>query len=81
MSQGGKRKGAGRPKGSKKTSSAVLAVRLTIAERRKAEKIGGGNASEGVRRALKEYGEFEKRADLFPGVGGPVTPTSNPVTR
>ena len=49
----------GRPVGSTKPAaerrSHNLPVRLTAAERAKAERIGGGNASRGLRLALTAY--------------------------
>lgn len=58
MTRGGKRKGAGRPVGSTKLKDKLsenLLVRVTPSQRVKAERIGGGNASEGVRVALDAY--------------------------
>lgn len=56
MTSGGKRKGAGRPVGSTRSErTELLAVRLTASERAKAEKIGEGNASEGLRAALYAF--------------------------
>lgn len=54
MTAGGKRPGAGRPKGTTKSTARgeMLAVRLTAEQRAIAERIGMGNASEGIRRAL-----------------------------
>lgn len=51
---GGAREGAGRPAGSVRPHrTELVAVRLTPEERRIAEEIGGGVASEGIRVALK----------------------------
>jgi hypothetical protein len=56
MTRGGPRKGAGRPAGSTKTErTEKLMVRLTPKERAKAEAIGQGNASEGLRIALAAF--------------------------
>lgn len=56
MTRGGKRTGAGRPVGSTASKrKELLAVRLTSTQRLKAEKIGGGNASEGLRKALDDF--------------------------
>jgi hypothetical protein len=57
MSKGGKRKGAGRPIGSSigEQKTVLVAFRCTPAEKAKAEKIGNGNASKGLRRVLEEY--------------------------
>lgn len=55
---GGARRGAGRPVGTKKPENErreTLPVRLTAAERAKAERIGNGVAARGVRRALSTY--------------------------
>ncbi len=64
MNHGGKRPGAGRPKGHRKSAEerkdAVLAIRINERERRKAWRIGNGNASKGLRIALEEYKEEEK---------------------
>jgi hypothetical protein len=55
--KGGKREGAGRPAGSSigeaKTESVTF--RLTPAEKALAEKLGNGNASKGLRRALEAF--------------------------
>ncbi len=54
--RGGPREGAGRPrmeKGKQTRRNIMLSDRL-IAE---AQKIGDGNISEGIRRALKAFGE------------------------
>lgn len=55
--KGGKRKGAGRPKGASigETKTETVAFRCTLEEKEKAEKIGKGNASQGIRRALATY--------------------------
>ena len=55
--KGGKRKGAGRPQGSSigEPKTVTVAFRCTQAEKGKAEKIGNGNASKGLRRALEVY--------------------------
>jgi len=54
--RGGTRKGAGRPAGSTTTErTEKLMVRLTPEERAKAEDIGKGNASEGLRIALAAF--------------------------
>lgn len=55
--RGGARPGAGRPTGTTKPNrrASALAVRLSDAERAKAERIGDGNASRGVRIALDEF--------------------------
>ena len=57
MTQGGKRNGAGRPSGSTKpdSMSEKLVVRLTKYDKEKAEIIGNGNASKGIRIALADY--------------------------
>lgn len=56
MNRGGPRKGAGRPAGSTTTErTEKLMVRLTPAERERAEQIGQGNASAGIRTALEAY--------------------------
>ena len=57
MSKGGARKGAGRPKGASdgEPKTGFVAFRCTPAEKSKAEKIGNGNASKGIRRALAMY--------------------------
>lgn len=58
MTWGGKRKGAGRPFGSTKLKDKLsenLLVRVTPSQREKAEKIGAGNASEGLRKALDAF--------------------------
>jgi len=59
MTSGGKRKGAGRPVGSTKPDrrDKTLLVRLNQAEREKAERIGGGNASAGLRMTLDRFEE------------------------
>lgn len=46
----------------------LVAVRLTDAQRRQAEGLGGGNASEGIRRALAQAGgeePYERSLDLI----------------
>jgi hypothetical protein len=56
MTSGGKRKGAGRPVGSTRPGRTVtLPVRITPEQRAKAKRIGGGNASEGLRIALDAF--------------------------
>lgn len=57
MSRGGIRKGAGRPAGIVKEDSKTqqVNVRLTDAQKLKAEKIGDGKASAGLRRALEYW--------------------------
>ena len=54
MNHGGKRPGAGRPKGSTKAGSKteVLMIRVTPAQKAKALELGDGNASAGIRLAL-----------------------------
>jgi hypothetical protein len=54
MTAGGKRPGAGRPLGTTKPSSKrrQINIRLTEEELAKAERIGRGNASAGLRAAL-----------------------------
>lgn len=54
---GGKREGAGRKPGSSKPDSRrqLVAVRLSDEERAKAETIGEGNASAGLRKALAKF--------------------------
>ena len=61
MSKGGKREGAGRPTGSSigKPKTEMVAFRCTPEEKVKAEKIGNGNASKGLRRALAAYERHE----------------------
>lgn len=55
MKRGGPRKGAGRKLGSTRSErTEKLMVRLTPHERAKAELIGEGNASKGLRKALSE---------------------------
>ena len=53
--RGGKRPGAGRPAGSTKPDSRKrqVNVRLSDEETVKAERLGGGNASAGLREALR----------------------------
>lgn len=55
MTAGGPRPGAGRKVGYRKEGAAreLIAVRLTAEERAIAERLGSGNASEGIRRALR----------------------------
>lgn len=56
MKRGGPRKGAGRPAGSTTTErTEKLMVRLTQEDRAKAEAIGEGNASAGIRIALSAF--------------------------
>lgn len=57
MSRGGIRKGAGRPAGIAKPDSKTqqVYVRLTEAQKLKAEKIGDGKAAAGLRRALEDW--------------------------
>lgn len=57
MTAGGKRPGAGRPKGTTKSTAQreLLAVRLTAEQRATAERLGMGNASEGIRLALDAW--------------------------
>ncbi len=57
MSRGGSRKGAGRPAGIAKPDSKPyqVNVRLTEAQKLKAEKIGDGKAAAGLRRALDNW--------------------------
>ena len=54
MNHGGKRPGAGRPKGSTKPGSKteLLMIRVTPQQKAKALKLGDGNASAGIRIAL-----------------------------
>lgn len=56
--KGGKQPGAGRPVGTTKADSRskLVAVRLTDEERARAEKIGNGSTSAGIRRALNAFG-------------------------
>lgn len=58
---GGARPGAGRKPGSTKPESRrqLVAVRLSSDERAKAEMIGNGNASAGLRTALASYTDGE----------------------
>lgn len=51
---GGKRDGSGRPPSPAPLKT--LSVRLLPRQIEELRRIGGGNASEGVRRLLKEYG-------------------------
>ena len=78
---GGHRRGAGRPKGSTKTPAekcmAPLSVRLTPAERARAEHIGGGNASRGMRVALQAYPLPDAKPDAKP-VTTPVESAPTP---
>ena len=55
--KGGARPGSGRPVGTVKPESKrqLVAVRLSDEERAKAETIGEGNASAGLRKALARY--------------------------
>lgn len=57
VSRGGSRQGAGRPAGSVKpdAKSEQVNVRLTPAQRSKAERIGNGKAADGLRRALDAW--------------------------
>lgn len=58
MSRGGPRKGAGRPAGTSRTDpdpKKPMTLRLELSLRRKARDIGGGNESEGIRRALLAF--------------------------
>lgn len=67
MTAGGRRKGAGRPVGSTRDKRAILLnVRVTPSQRAKAKRIGGGNASGGLRRALEAFVEAGE-ADAPPG--------------
>lgn len=55
---GGAREGAGRPKGSVKVSADPKEPRTFRLEQsllKLAREIGGGNTTEGIRRALKNY--------------------------
>lgn len=57
VSRGGSREGAGRPAGSAKADAKTeqVNVRLTPAQRAKAERIGDGNPADGLRRALDAW--------------------------
>ena len=57
MSRGGIRKGAGRPAGIAKEDSKTqqVNIRLSVAQKIKAEKIGDGKAAAGLRRALDNW--------------------------
>ena len=54
---GGNKRGPGRPPGSgtDETKTELMTFRCTVKEKRAAEKIGSGNASKGIRLALRQW--------------------------
>lgn len=60
---GGARRGAGRPPTGRNVSGAK--IYLSAAQRALAERLGGGNASAGVRLALDAAGAASRRVELW----------------
>lgn len=62
--KGGKREGAGRKPIDGDAAMATYQARLTGRQARKARRIGEGNVSEGIRRAIEEYKEVKIDTNL-----------------